>query len=87
MHTTRNRLTHCRCLFLSQRPAFFVYLLLVFLKFYLFDKQESSADEGDEESERSKSEIHDDDEESGQVFMLMIFISFCWFWLNSLQVH
>ncbi|KAI5663511.1 hypothetical protein M9H77_22834 [Catharanthus roseus] len=30
-------------------------------------KQESSADEGDEESERSKSEIHDDDEESGRM--------------------
>ncbi|KAL2509989.1 High mobility group B protein 1 [Forsythia ovata] len=29
-------------------------------------KQESSADEGGEESEKSRSEVHDDDDESGQ---------------------
>ena len=59
--------------FSHQRNDSSLPISLAWLSFVLL--QESTADDGDEESDRSKSEVNDqDDEESAEVMKLIIWI-------------
>lgn len=76
--TTRSRWT-CASAFSSKNYS----LLLISLAWLYFTlMQESTADDGDEESDRSKSEVNDQDEESAEVMKII----FCWIDMKSFMV-